>query len=103
MEALERIAIALERIANALESPCKQEQVKKEETPFPWHETDTRVQNVADLNKIDGKLATTQYLLQIGRKAFARGKWYNLGVRSIVKHIDPIMYRLGAGEQWMKS
>lgn len=103
----ERIAIALERIADALDAKHEQKlRIVKDETPFPWNEVSTRLRNAeANSRDYDTPPMTCEKLLCIGRRRFANSNkpvWRFAGSKC-VEEIDAIMERLGFGEMWKSS
>lgn len=102
---LERIAIALERIADALDDKHAQKlRVVKDETPFPWAEVGVRLQNAERRSRRPEDPPTTvERLIRIGRRELYTNEWRNVGITTIEGEIDPIMERLGFGEVWKGS
>ena len=102
---IERIATALERIADALDDKHTQKLfLAKEETQFPWHEVGIRLRN-SERNSRSGEdpLTTAERLIRIGRRNIIKGEWPNTGRISVENEIDPIMERLGFSEQWLNT
>jgi hypothetical protein len=96
LKILERIAVALEKIADTKpENPS---------TPFPWGDS-----------RLDGRLnngrnwytrpETFEALLAVGRKSLSTGRsrlTQNIG-RAAIATMDAVFESQGLGEQWMKS
>lgn len=106
---LVRVAVALERIADAAERKRKEVE-QSEATPFPWAETCVRTRNCeARARKGEGPKHTCQDLIRIGRSnimptgsSVYTKSWRNFGPNSL-KEVDAIMERLGFSEEWLSS
>lgn len=106
---LERIAVALERIADASDKRRDEEAIL-DETPFPWHECCVRTRLCeARARKGEGPKHTCEALIRIGRSnicptgaAVYSKSWRNFGPNSL-KEVDAIMERLGFGDEWMST
>lgn len=115
-ELLERIAVALEKIAG---DSVKVEAIRgKDETPFPWGDPriDTRTSNPLNWksrrwSREGGekygpsiKPETFEQFIKLGRSVLRSGRagTRNLGQVSIDK-LDPIFHENGFGDAWMSS
>jgi len=104
---IERIADALERIALTLENSAETKPVKDpqpEETPFPWCEMTVALRNAERYNRAGDRPTTCEGLIRISRAEMCipGSGWRNVG-KTLVSTIDPVMERLGFGDEWQIS
>lgn len=102
---LERIAAALERIADSLDDKHAQKlKIVKEETQFPWGEVCVRLRNAERRSRQgDDPPTTAERLIRIGRHNIIAREWRNIGITIVEGEMDPIMERLGFGDMWRNS
>jgi hypothetical protein len=96
LKILERIAVALEKIADT--------KPEKPSTPFPWGDSrlDSRLYNDRHW---EHRPQTFEDLLSIGRKSLSTGRsglTRNIG-RAAIATMDAVFESQGFGDQWMKS
>jgi hypothetical protein len=103
---LERIAIALEKIADI------RPEVNTNETPFPWSEATIKIRpwkvrggyhiSDEDEKRFSVRPETCEGLIRVGRSRLCDGLLHLVGKGSVEK-LDPLMERLGFGDRWMSS